>query len=352
MKCFLHIGTEKTATTTLQNFLNLNRENLLSQGYLYTKSAGPINNRLVPLLAYNCNSRDDLTKTLGIITSDDLKLHQDNVFNQLSKELNAYFKPSGSGINTVVFSSEHIQSRLRKIEDIQRLKEVLNQLGLTDISVVVYLRNPPEIANSLYSTAIKGGSVDCLPPPPTDFYYRNVCHHQNTLEKYSAVFGDSAVIPRIFHQDEFKNGSIISDFTDVIGIADHRDYIIPDNKNESLSITGIELLRRINKSVPKFIENKPNSVRANLTHYFEKHFSDGKYVMPRDLYERYDEAFKESNEWVRNKYFPNKQTLFPYKEYPCETKCNLSDEQLESLANFISDIWKDKHNQTPSLTKT
>ncbi len=42
MKAFLHIGTEKTGTTTLQNFLANNRQNLLENNYLY-----PCSSRLI-----------------------------------------------------------------------------------------------------------------------------------------------------------------------------------------------------------------------------------------------------------------------------------------------------------------
>ena len=36
--CILHIGCPKTGTTSLQQFLTLNREFLLSQGVLYPRS--------------------------------------------------------------------------------------------------------------------------------------------------------------------------------------------------------------------------------------------------------------------------------------------------------------------------
>lgn len=41
MKTFtLHIGTEKTGTTTLQSFLSKNRDALSKQGIIYPKSPG------------------------------------------------------------------------------------------------------------------------------------------------------------------------------------------------------------------------------------------------------------------------------------------------------------------------
>ena len=40
MNCVLHIGIEKTGTTSLQEFFVLNQESLLSQNYKITHSLG------------------------------------------------------------------------------------------------------------------------------------------------------------------------------------------------------------------------------------------------------------------------------------------------------------------------
>ncbi len=42
-RCVLHIGLEKTGTTTIQNRLASNRERLLERGILYPRSAGRSN---------------------------------------------------------------------------------------------------------------------------------------------------------------------------------------------------------------------------------------------------------------------------------------------------------------------
>ena len=44
MNCILHIGIEKTGTTSLQEFFILNQNILLSQNYKITHSLGKINN--------------------------------------------------------------------------------------------------------------------------------------------------------------------------------------------------------------------------------------------------------------------------------------------------------------------
>ena len=87
MKCFLHIGTEKTATTTLQNFLHLNRDKFAKYGFLLPKNAGYPNNYKLPILAYNNHRRDDLTNINGIYTEESLIQFQKKINEGLKTEI-------------------------------------------------------------------------------------------------------------------------------------------------------------------------------------------------------------------------------------------------------------------------
>ena len=73
--------------------------------------------------------------------------------------------------------------------------------------------------------------------------------------------------------------------------------------------------------------------------------------MPSYLYEQYDLKFHESNEWVRKKYFSDKQTLFPKTPYPKESKLNIPNRELDRMANLIANIWNDKQYQIYNLTR-
>jgi len=348
MKCYLHIGTEKTATKTIQAFFNINRSKLLEKGFIYTKSAEGANNQKLPVAAYNLYKRDALTKINGLDTDEKLAFFQSETVVNLAKEIES-IKNVYPNATIIIFSSEHIQSRLTDIKEIERLKGILHRLGIIDIRVVVYLRRPAEIANSLYSTAIKSGSLLETPPPPNSPHFENVCWHKNTIEKFGSVFGVSAIIPRLFDKHEFLNGSIIDDILHVIGIPPD-SYDIPTNQNESLSLTGVNILRRLNKTIPVRIDNKPNEVRANLVSYIQKHFSDSKYIMPDYLYEAYDSEFQDSNEWIRQKYFPSKEILFTSKT-PKEASLNMPDIEIDRIAALITSIWNDKQKRIINLTR-
>lgn len=349
MKCILHIGTEKTGTTAIQNFLNLNRETLLKQGFIYTKSAGFDNNRALPVTAYDLSRRDDFTIEKNINTAQSLRKFQEKTIKNLIKEITIL--KNTTGVTTLIFSSEHIQSRLTEPTEVHRLKAILNKLGATDITVIVYLRRPAEIANSLYSTLIKFGGYASSPYPPENLLWNNICNHKKTLERFSSVFGVKNIKPRIYNYDEFTNRSIINDFIETIKIHDIEKYKTPIDSNRGLSLIGIELLRRINRTTPKWTKKKEeNIVRQGIVLYFEKHFSDGeKYFMENDLYKRYDLAFQESNEWVRRKYFPERETLFAKRTFNTNNFSNISDKDLNRMSMLISDIWNDKQNELIKL---
>ncbi|MCK4664385.1 MAG: hypothetical protein KAT68_16060 [Bacteroidales bacterium] len=288
MKCYLHIGTEKTATTTLKHFLHRNRDKLSQSGYGYTKSVGKIINLKLPIAAYDLNRRDAFTKGKQIYTNTALFKYQQAVITKLKKEINGISQPN------IIFSSEQIQSRLTSLSEIKRLKEILINLGFDEIAVIIYLWDPSEIANSFYSTSVKSGSTEASPQNLKGPYFRNICNHKNTLENFGSVFGKIAIIPRICDKDEFKNVSIIEDFIDVIGAPWFDDYIIPNNLNDSISATGLEILRRFNQKVPVFIDAKINPLRQNIVHYFDLHYGKDKYMMPIQLQQEYDIEFKES----------------------------------------------------------
>ena len=348
MKCILHIGTEKTGTTTLQEFLNLNRKTLAKYGYLYTKSAGTQNNRTLVVAAYDADKQDDFTQTHDIWDDKALLTYRNTIINALDTEIK-----SVEGIHTTIFSSEHFQSSLKTDSELTRLREILNGLGFDQILIVVYLRAPVEIANSRYSTAIRWGETRAHPPGPDDAHWRNICDHRHTIMRFRNAFGLDAIVPRIYSKTDLVNGSIIDDFAAAIELLSLQiEYTIPQSHNESISATGLEILRRINQEIPPFDEAlKPNPLRGNIELYVAKYFQDGqRYGMPIELRQQYEDAFRESNEWVRTEYFPERQMLFPTTNLPSPSASNLQTPELDQIAQLITAMWLESRGYYSSRT--
>ena len=336
MKCIVHIGTEKTGTKTIQEFLHINRSILMRNGYAFAQSAGLRNDERLALAAYNPDRMDFLRKQKGLASDQRLEQHRHELFAELQAELHEI----GPG-HTVLFSSELIQSRLRTAEELQRLKAMLNALGFADIQVLVYLRKPVDIATSLYSTAVTNGITEA-PPPPDDEYFGNICDHRQTLLRFRAVFGDRCVKPRIHEPGAFVGGTLLSDFMDSIGLADAgAELQYPTPQNPSLPRLAIELLRRINRDVPMLDQNdRPNRVRIGLVKMVRNAFDSGpRYVLSPELRLAYANAFADGNEWVRKEYFPDREYLFTPVPEPDHAPPGIEDEEFDAISRFVSDVW-------------
>ena len=98
---------------------------------------------------------------------------------------------------SVIISSEHFHSRLETREEIERLFALLKK-RFSEIKVLVYLRRQIQVAVSLYSTLCRtGGYRESIFPKniTEDNHYYN---YYLLLEKWSNVFGQENLVPRIF----------------------------------------------------------------------------------------------------------------------------------------------------------
>ena len=130
----LHIGTEKTGTTTIQNFLKANRDQLRRQSVYVSKDlmipSG--NQRWLAALAYNATRIDELISTQGYRSKAERDQNMFNRYERLKQEIEA----STSDCKYWITSSEHLQSRLTTDEEIHRLYQLLKEL-FNEISLVV-----------------------------------------------------------------------------------------------------------------------------------------------------------------------------------------------------------------------
>ena len=122
MKCFLHIGTEKTGTTVLQDWLYDNRERLSETGIYLSGNIGVPNNNLIP--AYFQSHLDDWAMSQGIANEEEKNKYFTGFLGRLTDEIDE----AQSKHHTFVITSEHLHSRVRRIEEIQNLHSFLTHV--------------------------------------------------------------------------------------------------------------------------------------------------------------------------------------------------------------------------------
>ncbi|EOH9661722.1 hypothetical protein ACME5G_001695 [Campylobacter coli] len=345
MKAYIHIGTPKTGTTVIQKFFKLNRSKILNKYILYPKTVGDEHHQTLAGFAYNISRLTTHRKHLKLYNNYEYINYRKKILKKLKEEI--------CGINEIVFSSEVFQEQLSKRE-IYRLKKYLIFLGFTEVKIIVYLRNTPELFKSLCSMFCKNNEKSIINLLPYDnSRIHHICNHKQTLQWWGEIFGKENLIVRLFDNNEFYQGDLLKDFIHSIGLEWDGEFIIPPKQNESLDLLGIELLRRVNS-----ISSRYTGVQPFIKTFCEKHFTSKdshlKFQPPKEIMQSYINYFEESNEWVRQEFFPHKERLFPKKDLSnykenYELK-EMKPEYWDKIAEFIADIVKTKNQNIADKT--
>lgn len=298
-KLVLHIGTEKTGTTTIQHFLRLNRSVLSRCSILVPGFLGHANHFAFPFLAYNPDRGDDVVfRVAPGLSGEGLAHRREELLEKLAK------KVARSGSRCWIVSSEHLSSRLMSDGEILRLREIIDE-HFSAVKVIVYLRDPLSAYISSWSTALKCGSVELSLSGPGVGYADRLADHRSLLQRWSRVFDRSEIDVRLYDRRRLLNGSIIDDFCESAGIGCMADCVIPESRNVSLSWAAMQCLARFNQAVRKSGCQALNPMRRNVVKYFTSAF-DGfpAYVPPAGSVRQWDLHYADSIAYVRREFFP------------------------------------------------
>jgi hypothetical protein len=142
---------------------------------------------------------------------------------------------------------------------VRQLKEVLDPFA-DAYRIIVYVRNPCDYANSATIQRIHGGRGLSLEEAVKDVPRPN---YRKRIFKYIRVFGRENVDIRVFDQNRFVGGDLISDFLAALGAGPElkRDMVMV-NANASISHEAALILSETNKVIPRTINNVRNPARA------------------------------------------------------------------------------------------
>jgi hypothetical protein len=339
MRAILHIGTEKTGSTSIQVYLYKNRRKLRRAGYHVLQCAGKYASRAIPAACIADNKPDEYLRDLGINTPQERQAHRDGLSQSITREL----AELPASVHTVLISSEHFHSRIQTEEEMDNVHRLLSPF-FDEFKIICYLREQVVTCSSWYSTALKGGGTKSF----SDFMkmcrpQRHYFNYYKMLASWERRFGFEALDVGLFSRGAFLNGDLLDDFTQRIDpkLTGSLDKAI-EVENQSLTPVGQALARAVNLTFPV---NAPNPESAQMRDKCKKFINatfTGVGQFPsletqRNLYE----SFLESNEQVRQKFFPGVETLFqpPAKVTP------LGDELGDSFVTnfyFLLGLLKDE----------
>jgi hypothetical protein len=307
----LHIGTEKTGTSSIQTFLDLNRNELTKNNIHFVSCAGNTNNRKLPaaMLDDAHAMHDDFFLLNCLDTKEKILDFKESFFSDFEKEIEGL----NSSVHTVIISSEHFHSRINNDHLISKLKTFL-QKYFDRITIICYLREQSQVCESWYSTALKNGHCSYLSQ------FAQECHPDNNyynyfenLKHWGHVFGLDSMIVRLFEKKEFHNEDLLDDFVYLID----KELVGKLNKgikkeNESLTSVGQLIALSLNQALKN--PNTCDSVSIRKlqlakSKLYTKLSGKGA-CLTVDDYERIEADFKISNALLSQLYFNNRKPLF------------------------------------------
>jgi hypothetical protein len=354
MRLILHIGTEKTATTTIQNFLYRNREILLNKGIALSDFLEKPNNRKLPSFCMPEGSFDAYFTNRGITTIQQKKQYFSSFVDDFRKEV----KSLASSTDTMFISSEHLHSRLQDTDSIGFLKNLLDGL-FSRVSIVCYFREQSAVVKSLYSTMIKVSYSkgfdsllqDCEPSNPYYNYY-------DSFMKWSDVFGKNNIVPRIFSREQFLEGDIRKDILNIID----KDYssgdynYSVDGENKSLGFIGLELGRVNNLVNSRYREDgSVNTIRNRMQRIINDSEISQKGRLPFPSAAQIYQKFAESNLAFAREFLGINSNPFTHPETaetePSNDAEYINDPLLQDFLGFFEKLLLDMR-RLPDIDNT
>jgi len=232
--CIVHIGTEKTGTTSFQSFMARNRIHLLEQGVVYPAQLGNDNHRMLATYCLPLDQSDDSFVGYGIKGHEDMREFSSRVESRFLSQMD-----EARHQRICLISSEHFHSRLKDTNQIVRLKKLLNKV-FDRIEIHVHLRPQVDMLVSLASTQARvGGSVkraffDRATPNNPYFDYDSM------VLRWENVFGSDSVfcLPFKNEPDFFSHATKrMSIRIDTLGK--------PERINEAIDVRVMEIINAL-----------------------------------------------------------------------------------------------------------
>ena len=312
MKVLVHIGTEKTGTTSIQQYLHLNRGKLRKAGYHFNQSAGDHNNRAFPAYCIADEKFDDFFQGQGISTLSEKQQFKRIFIEQFEAELEGLPK----NIHTVIVSSEHFHSSITNEEEMDNVYNLLSRY-FDEIKIVCYLREQVATCVSYYSTHLMNGGTqsfdEFLKRCKPKIYYFN---YSTMLANWERCFGFESLEVSLFSKDHLLNRDLLDDFTAKIdsSLVGNLDKEV-ELENQSLRPAGQVLERIVNLVFP--VRSEIPEVAA-IRHKCKNAIAismKGRGQQPDlETWQRLYDSFIECNEDVREKFFPQLEKIFARPE--------------------------------------
>jgi hypothetical protein len=246
----IHIGRQKTGSTSIQLGLIAIRGQLAAKEILYPATLGKHKSKYI---------RDVFA------AGRRLAGRAEEVTAAFEKELTGGAALGKGKWRRLIISNENLCDS--DVSTMQSLADLVDRHAGTP-RIYCYFRRPDEHVVSMYQQRVRTGGFSlplgafverCL----GGGYYDYATH----LDRWAKLFGKEAVHARLFHRSVLKQNPFV-DFVDWIGLS-AEELTLPtvDPRNESYDPVGVEVLR----SLRRYIVESPCNFDEDLFYSFRKH---------------------------------------------------------------------------------
>lgn len=310
MKLFLHIGTNKTATTYLQSILATNTKILEQFGCSYPETGRE--NRIQHL---------DLAKLLlklperQIAAANSWESDFNKTLDQLNQEL--------CGRQNIIVSSEALNQPERYVD--RRIERLFSMFD--EIEIIIYLRDHASYLLSWFNSRV-WREVETRSFP--EFCESVEISYCKKLESLARLGGVSQVNVRPFFPPVMKGQDILTDFLGVIDPSIEVDAFDRSRARRNFSLSPL--------AQEYFLISNRNRIKTKKRFKFAKFFNaacegvkckTNNSMMTYELYKQIKAKYAKDSAELENKYFNYGTYQFSFDDVPIPD--NLSDEYSPEL---------------------
>ncbi len=306
----LHIGQSKTGTSSIQRVLGARRAELNALGVHYPVSPGAANHGLLPA---------------SLAEPSQLSHFHPNVWEGMApaarlarfrSEFAAEMGRLPRGTQLVLISAEQISGLLHTEAAIAKLRDLLAPY-VGRVKVVMYLRRQDSHFASGYTQSLRIGHINPPQLPALGPQQMWQYDYATLLDRWARVYGEAAIVPRIFEPESLLNGDVVDDFLSLCGIELEVPPDDPDRQsNLSLTRGAIDLVRAVGEAMqasPEGLNGSSPLWRHIVGAVNEALPGRGWRPDPGEA-AAFLARFAEANEAVRRRWFPDRATLFTMPE--------------------------------------
>lgn len=321
MRIFIHIGSYKTGTTSIQSHLQRSRDKLEASGWLYPLSGSQNGHahHQIPFALQKSGGGDSVDASRSLVS-------------EIIEEAK-----SKKAENIVISSEVFFSLQNSHIQSFSKLFEGQGH----DVRIVCYLRRQDQFLHSFYMQCIKHSQMRVSDEPAEYKGFNEVvsiARYDQIISWWAEAFGKDAMMIETYDSKCQKNG-VVNEFMQKIECD-----AAPSNNNEARINTTIrtELIEYLR--VANSIGISPDQHELllknlnSLSVQAGDHFTNHKYITVEDG-KRICSLYGDINSTVLSQWFSDRETLFDVALDSSTTIQRQPELRPESVARISAWLW-------------